>query len=225
MSQTKSRRLQEWTRIEAVESGIASYPDDIRDWVTRNTSEGCEVCVGTDSQQRNGFTNFATVIVIRKPGSGAIAIQSSWRVPYIRQLRQRLLEETLASIEVAIELTRPNVGESFDIGIPCTDFSCVDEADCEISSMTGHCRFCVDCCTVCHFSKEDHINPPAYLPSTGPLAGCSLKVHIDANIDERFASSNYAGMLVGLVEGHGFSVVLKPDSWASTTVADRVVKS
>lgn len=51
-----------------------------------------------------------------------------------------------------------------------------------------------------------------------------LTVHIDANPDVRFRSSNYVKELVGLVVGQGFKAVLKPDSWCASHAADHVVK-
>jgi predicted RNase H-related nuclease YkuK (DUF458 family) len=51
-----------------------------------------------------------------------------------------------------------------------------------------------------------------------------LSIHIDANIDERYKSTQYAQELVGLVMAQGFRAVLKPDSWCATTCADHVVR-
>lgn len=53
----------------------------------------------------------------------------------------------------------------------------------------------------------------------------SLSIHVDANVKEECKSSRYVRVLVGMVVGQGFSAVLKPDAWASSRVADKVVKS
>jgi hypothetical protein len=52
----------------------------------------------------------------------------------------------------------------------------------------------------------------------------NLTVHLDANPDTKYMSSKYLKELVGLVVGCGFKVLYKPESWASTTVADWVVR-
>ena len=52
----------------------------------------------------------------------------------------------------------------------------------------------------------------------------SLSIHIDANEDTRFRSSDYVQGLVGMVMGQGFRAVIKPDSYAATTAADWIVR-
>lgn len=54
--------------------------------------------------------------------------------------------------------------------------------------------------------------------------GSSLTIHVDANPDVRFKSSNYVQELAGYVVGQGFKTLLKPDSWCATHAADHVVK-
>lgn len=49
-------------------------------------------------------------------------------------------------------------------------------------------------------------------------------LHVDANEDRRHRSSDYASMLAGMVMGNGFQVLLKPDSWCATHVADHLVR-
>jgi uncharacterized protein len=51
-----------------------------------------------------------------------------------------------------------------------------------------------------------------------------LTVHIDANTEQKHMSSRYLQELVGLVVGQGFKALWKPDSWASTHVADHIVR-
>lgn len=51
-----------------------------------------------------------------------------------------------------------------------------------------------------------------------------LTVHIDANPDVRFRSSEYVKELTALVVSQGFKGLLKPDSWAASHAADHVVK-
>lgn len=51
-----------------------------------------------------------------------------------------------------------------------------------------------------------------------------LTIHIDANPSPRHKSSEHVQELAGLCVGQGFRCLLKPDSWASTHVADHAVK-
>lgn len=51
-----------------------------------------------------------------------------------------------------------------------------------------------------------------------------LTIHIDANPDVRFKSSNYVQEMVGLVVGQGFKSLVKPDAWCASHTADHVVK-
>lgn len=50
------------------------------------------------------------------------------------------------------------------------------------------------------------------------------EVHIDANMDPTFRSSEYVQELVGLVMGQGFKAVVKPEAWAASHAADHAVK-
>ncbi|MEZ4331153.1 MAG: ribonuclease H-like YkuK family protein [Myxococcota bacterium] len=49
-------------------------------------------------------------------------------------------------------------------------------------------------------------------------------VHVDANPDERFDSSDYVKQLAGMVAGSGFPVLVKPNAWCASHVADYAVK-
>ena len=46
-------------------------------------------------------------------------------------------------------------------------------------------------------------------------------ISIDVSSDLKNKSGRYKDMLVGLVMAYGFTALVKPDSWASSTVADR----
>lgn len=54
--------------------------------------------------------------------------------------------------------------------------------------------------------------------------GNDLTIHVDANPNVKFKSSEYVQELAGYVVGQGFKTLLKPDSWAATHAADHVVK-
>ena len=53
---------------------------------------------------------------------------------------------------------------------------------------------------------------------------CELTVHIDANPNVRFKSSEYVKELTSMVVGNGFKALLKPQAWAASHVADHAVK-
>jgi len=52
-----------------------------------------------------------------------------------------------------------------------------------------------------------------------------LTVHIDANPDVRFRSSDFVKELTSMVVSQGFKSLLKPDSWAASHAADHVIKT
>ena len=50
-------------------------------------------------------------------------------------------------------------------------------------------------------------------------------VHVDANPDQRYDSSDYVKQLAGMVAGSGFPVLVKPNAWCASHVADYAVKN
>jgi predicted RNase H-related nuclease YkuK (DUF458 family) len=57
-----------------------------------------------------------------------------------------------------------------------------------------------------------------------PVVPGPLHVHIDANPIAQHKSSAYVQELVGLVVSQGFRAVIKPESWAASRAADRLVR-
>ena len=51
-----------------------------------------------------------------------------------------------------------------------------------------------------------------------------ILVHVDANPDPIYKSSNYVKQLAGMVMGYGFKHVLKPDAYVASHAADHIVK-
>lgn len=51
-----------------------------------------------------------------------------------------------------------------------------------------------------------------------------MTVHIDANPNVKFRSSDYVKELTSMVVGNGFKAVLKPEAWCASHVADHTVK-
>ncbi|SRR6056297_2632187 len=63
-----------------------------------------KVCVGTDSEVRQGYIKFATVIVFLREGAGGFMfLQTATRAGKVA-LKQRMIQEVTASIEVAYPL-------------------------------------------------------------------------------------------------------------------------
>jgi len=58
-----------------------------------------------------------------------------------------------------------------------------------------------------------------------PLEQKRIWVHVDANPDTRYDSSDYVKQLAGMVAGSGFPVLVKPDAWCASHVADFAVKN
>jgi uncharacterized protein len=50
--------------------------------------------------------------------------------------------------------------------------------------------------------------------------GREAEVHLDLN-KEKYRSSKYTKELTAIVEGHGFKCQVKPESWVSSTLADK----
>jgi len=50
-----------------------------------------------------------------------------------------------------------------------------------------------------------------------------ILVHVDVNEDLRHRSSRYVKAVAGMVIGYGFRVLVKPEAWCATHVADYVV--
>lgn len=55
-------------------------------------------------------------------------------------------------------------------------------------------------------------------------SGIEMQIHIDANPVPKHRSSRYVQELVGMAVSQGFRAVIKPESWAATHTADRVVR-
>jgi predicted RNase H-related nuclease YkuK (DUF458 family) len=58
-----------------------------------------------------------------------------------------------------------------------------------------------------------------------PLEQKKIWVHVDANPDTRYGSSDYVKQLAGMVAGSGFPVLVKPNAWCASHVADFAVKN
>jgi uncharacterized protein len=52
----------------------------------------------------------------------------------------------------------------------------------------------------------------------------NIQVHVDANTNLKWESGPFHQRLAGMVVAHGFKVLLKPESWAATHVADHAAR-
>jgi len=52
-----------------------------------------------------------------------------------------------------------------------------------------------------------------------------LEVHIDVNNNPKHKSGKYRGELMGMVLAQGFKCESKPNSWAATTLADKISRN
>lgn len=52
-----------------------------------------------------------------------------------------------------------------------------------------------------------------------------IQVHVDANTDEKWRSGEFHQNLAAMVVANGFNVILKPDAWCASHVADHAVKN
>lgn len=48
-----------------------------------------------------------------------------------------------------------------------------------------------------------------------------IEIHIDANAKKEEATGRFSDMLVGYAKGAGFRCKIKPDAWASSSIADK----
>ena len=141
---------------------------DIRTVLSPYTaSDDLNIHIGTDAQKGGGkFTNFVVCICVHEIGRGGRVFYLKFKNILVSNLWEKLYNETMLSLQVAVELT-------------------------EIY----------------------------------PELRQRILVHVDANPDKRYASSDHVQALAGMIVGYGFKHILKPDAWASSHAADHLVKN
>ncbi len=123
-----------------------------------------KICIGSDSQVRNGIVEFATVIVfLREKKGGFMFIQNS-RMEKRMGLKERMIMEVAKSVEIAYSL--------------------------------------------CDLLDLYHVE---------------LEVHADINTDPSFQSNTALKEAMGYILSMGFVFKAKPDAFASSSCADKVV--
>ena len=123
-----------------------------------------KVCIGTDSQVKGKETEFATVIVFLREGSGGFMFIHNEKTLQPFSVKERMLMEVAKSIEIAYEL--------------CSLFTEYD----------------VD-----------------------------MEVHADINTNPQFKSNEALREAMGYILGMGFAFKAKPEAFASSSCANKVV--
>ena len=123
-----------------------------------------KVCIGSDSQVRNGVVEFATVIVFLREKKGGFMFISNSRESSKMGLRERMILEVAKSVEVAYGL--------------------------------------------CDLLDQHDV---------------ALEVHADINTDPHFQSNTALKEAMGYILGMGFVFKAKPEAFASSSCADKVV--
>lgn len=100
-------KLKHWHRLDGTRVH-GELADELRTVIVREKSHGHElkVCIGTDSQVKREWTEFATVIVFLRKGKGGFMYIDSEISTRKMTVKERMLTEVGKSIEVAYELTR-----------------------------------------------------------------------------------------------------------------------
>lgn len=123
-----------------------------------------KVCIGSDSQVKNGIVEFATVIVFLREKKGGFMFIHNSKMENKMGLKERMILEVAKSVEVAYSL-------------------------CDLLD----------------------------------LYDVELEVHADINTDPSFQSNTALKEAMGYILSMGFVFKAKPDAFASSSCADKVV--
>jgi len=123
-----------------------------------------KVCIGTDSQVKGSYTEFATVIVFLREGKGGFMLIHNEQSTVNYSIKERMIMEVSKSIEIAYEL--------------CELFTIYD----------------VD-----------------------------MEVHADINTNPQFKSNVALSEATGYILGMGFAFKTKPEAFASSSCANKMV--
>jgi len=123
-----------------------------------------KVCIGTDSQVKGNYTEFATVIVFLRKGKGGFMLIHNEQSTVNYSIKERMIMEVSKSIEIAYEL--------------CELFTIYD----------------VD-----------------------------MEVHADINTNPQFKSNVALSEATGYILGMGFAFKTKPEAFASSSCANKMV--
>ena len=154
-----------WRRFNG-ESIDLPIKEEVRKAILKETEKGnrLKVCIGTDSQVKGKETEFATVIVFLREGSGGFMFIHNEKTKIQYSIRERMLMEVAKSIEIAYEL--------------------------------------------CDLFTTYHID---------------MEVHADINTNPHFKSNEALREATGYILGMGFAFKAKPEAFASSSCANKIV--
>ena len=141
--------------------------DSVEQAIKRESGQGnkLKVCIGTDSQVKGKETEFATVIVFLREGSGGFMYIKNEKSFHQYSIKERMLVEVAKSIEIAYDL--------------------------------------------CGLFTEYHVE---------------MEVHADINTSPQFKSNEALREAMGYILGMGFAFKAKPEAFASSSCANKVVR-
>jgi predicted RNase H-related nuclease YkuK (DUF458 family) len=140
--------------------------EEVHAAILRETEKGhrLKVCIGTDSQVKGAETEFATVIVFLREGSGGFMFIHNEKNLQDYSIKKRMLVEVAKSIDIAYQL-------------------------CDL------------------FTQYD----------------VDMEVHADINTNPHFKSNEALREAMGYILGMGFAFKAKPEAFASSSCANKVV--
>lgn len=157
--------MEKWRKLngQAIETPIK---EAVEATIVREHEAGhrLKVCIGSDSQVRNGVVEFATVIVFLREKKGGFMFIHNSRAMRTMSLKERMILEVAKSVEIAYHL--------------------------------------------CDLLDLYHVE---------------LEVHADINTDPAFQSNTALKEAMGYILSMGFVFKAKPDAFASSSCADKVV--
>lgn len=144
----------------------SSILEEVENAIIRESDNGyrLKVCIGTDSQVKGSFTDFATVIVLLREHHGGFMYIHQEKTTHKMSIKERMLLEVQKSIETAYSI-----------------------------------------CDLLDLYRVD------------------LEVHADINTNPMFKSNKALNEAMGYILSMGFIFKAKPEAFASSTCADKMV--
>jgi hypothetical protein len=105
IKQIAMEQQKQWRKLSG-QRIIQPIEDEVREALLKERDAGhiMSVCIGTDSQVKGKYTEFATVIVFIRKGKGGFMYISNEVTTRRMAIKQRMLEEVARSIDVAFSL-------------------------------------------------------------------------------------------------------------------------
>lgn len=159
-------RQRQWRKLDGTRIH-GDIEDEIRNVLVKEKQMGHEMkaCIGTDSQVKSKFTEFATVIVFIRKGKGGFMYIHNEISKQKMSIKERMLMEVAKSIDVAYSL--------------CRLFT---------------------------------------------IYNVDMEVHADINTNPNFKSNDALKEAMGYIMGMGFSFRAKPNAFASSNCANKIVQ-